>query len=171
MPRDKRRCWQNGFEAQVEQSEEDAEHADGFQQGAGGQRCEWHRRGRGERAWTSQSGCLTVPRPQNRTVPTKEHRERQGGLWGRGLGCGRTAHIWSYDPGPITRPQTHILAAAIIESVAKTAWKNGVNVQHANGGPGSCFGRNKGCAVQAQRRHLSMRYPVAPSRPCIRWTP
>ena len=41
----------------------------------------------------------------------KEHRERQGGLWGRGLGCGRTAHIWSYDPGPITRPQTHILRA------------------------------------------------------------
>ena len=59
----------------------------------------------------SQSGCLMVPRPQNRTVPTKEHRERQGGLWGRGLGCGRTAHIWSYDPGPITRPQTHILRA------------------------------------------------------------
>jgi len=52
-----------------------------------------------------------VPRPQNRTFPTKEHRERQGGLWGRGVGCGRTAHIWSYDPGPITRPQTHILRA------------------------------------------------------------
>ena len=64
-----------------------------------------------------------------------------------------------------------VIAAAIIESVAKTAWKNGVNVQHANGGPGSCFGRNKGCAVQAQRRHVSMRCPAAPSRPCIRWTP
>ena len=38
-----------------------------------------------------------------------------------------------------------MIAAAIIESVAKTAWKNGVNVQDANGGPGSCFGRNKGC--------------------------
>ena len=37
-------------------------------------------------------------------------------------------------------PET-VIAAAIIESVAKTAWKNGVNVQHANGGPGSCFGR------------------------------
>jgi hypothetical protein len=67
-------------------------------------------------------------------------------------------------------PET-VIAAAIIESVAKTAWKNGVNVQDANGGPGSCFGRNKGCAVQAQRRHVSMRYPAAPSRPCIRWTP
>ena len=52
-----------------------------------------------------------VPRPQNRTVPTKEHRERQGGLWGRGLGCGRTALIWSYDPSPMTRPQMHILRA------------------------------------------------------------
>ena len=40
-----------------------------------------------------------MPRPQNRTVP-KEHRERQGGLWGQGLGCGRTAHIWSYDSWP-----------------------------------------------------------------------
>ena len=43
----------------------------------------------------------------------KEHRERQGGLWGRGLGCGRTAHIWSYDPSPMTRPQTHIFACLL----------------------------------------------------------
>ena len=57
-------------------------------------------------------------------------------------------HLHDMGAAPVD-PET-VIEAAIIESVAKTAWKNGVNVQDANGGPGSYFGRNKGCAVQAQ---------------------